>query len=201
MEALIPDSAASSTLKALPPSRFDLSRWARENPAGFAGLWFAAAAGLLAARALVFLPTLVVSAWSSGGAAGRQVGAVAVAYVCFSPSLLALMVGSLLGGSIVSPGHPDGWAPAARGASIGAVSLVVWLLMGTALLRLLSASIFGGWGELPPGAAEAVGLVLFGPFLIVTAVGAGAGYLLHVLIGRSSREEPSSTGQQARLES
>jgi hypothetical protein len=204
VEAPIPDPAAQAAAKASPHHTTGLSRWARENPAAFAGLWFAGAAGLLAAQALIFLPTLVAEARELGGASAWRVGAVALAHVYLSPSLLALVLGSFLGASVVSPGYPDGQAPAVRGALVGAISLVIWVLIGTALLHAWSIGALVETSEAPLGAAAAVGLVLLlllVPFLIVSAVGAGAGYLLHALTARSPRAEASGAGQPARLES
>jgi len=149
----------------------------------FAGLWFTAAAGLLVGQALNFLPALLVEARAVGGLAAWQWGAFALAYVYLAPLLLALILGSLLGASIVVPGFPDGWAPAARGMLVGVGSLAVWALVGSLVMRSMTGYSLAVGSEAPPGATEAVGLVLLPvPFLMVSAVGAIAGFLLHALV-------------------
>jgi hypothetical protein len=123
-------------------------------------------------------------------------------HVYISPSLLALVLGTFLGAEVVSPGYPDGQAPAVRGALVGAISLMIWLLIGNALLHAWSIGAIVETSEAPLGAAAVVGLVLLPvPFLIVSALGPGAGYLLHALFARSPRAEPSVAGEQAGLES
>jgi hypothetical protein len=149
----------------------------------FAGLWFTAAAGLLVGQALIFLPALLVEARAVGGLAAWQWGAFALAYVYLAPLLLALILGSLLGASIVVPGFPDGWAPAARGMLVGVGSLAVWALVGSLVMRSMTGYSLAVGSEAPPGATEAVGLVLLSvPSLMVSAVGAIAGFLLHALV-------------------
>ncbi len=163
-----------------------------DDPKAFSGLWFAAAAGLLVGQALFALPVLVAQARSIGGLAAWQWGTFALAYVYIAPVLVALILGSALGGSIVDPGCADGWAPAARGMLVGVGSLAVWLLIGTTIVQMTPGYSLAAVGEAPPGAAEAVGLILLPvPFLIVAAFGAGAGYLLHALAPRSS-DRPST---------
>ncbi len=158
-----------------------------ENPKAFSGLWFAAAAGLLVGQALFALPVLVAQARLIGGLAAWQWGAFALAYVYLAPLLLALILGSLLGGVIVVPGFPDGWAPAARGMLVGVGSLVIWLLVGSMMVRLMPGYASAAGAEAPPGAAEAIGLVLLPvPFLLVAAVGACAGFMLHSLVPQAS---------------
>jgi hypothetical protein len=113
-----------------------------------------------------------------------------------------LVLGSFLGARIVSPGYPDGQAPAVHGALVGGISLVIWLLIGSVLLHAWSVDTMLETSEAPPGTSAAVGLILLPvPFLIVSAAGAGAGYLLHALFVQSPRTEPGIVGQQARLES
>lgn len=164
-----------------------MSTWAADNPKAFSGLWFAASAALLVGQALFALPVLVAQARSIGGLAAWQWGTFALAYVYVAPLLLALILGSVLGGPIIVPGFTDGWGPAARGMLVGVGSLVVWLLMGTMTVRLMLGFASASAGEAPPGAAEAVALVLLPvPFALVAAVGAGAGFVLHALVPRRS---------------
>jgi len=197
MEARIADPVKPSPTGALLAPRTGAAKWAVENPIAFSGLWFAAAAGLLVGQALVFLPTLVAEARAIGGPAAWQWGAFALAYVYIAPPLLALVLGSLLGGTIVVPGFPDGWASAVRGMLVGVGSLVVWLLIGSLVLRSISGTALAGGSEAPPGAAEAVGLVLLPvPFLIVAAVGAIAGFLLHALVPRGPNKT-TAAGRRA----
>jgi len=163
----------------------------------FAGVWFAAAAGLLSGQVLIFLPTLLAEARAIGGLTGWQWGAFALAYVYLAPLLLALILGSLLGASIVVPGFPDGWAPAARGMLVGVGSLAVWVLVGSLVMRSMTGYSLAGGSDGPPGAAEAVGLVLLPvPFLMVSAVGAIAGFLLHALVPHRANRT-SGDGRQA----
>jgi hypothetical protein len=184
-EAPIPDPSGTPGIRTSPAARPRLSRWAAENPRAFSGLWFAAAAGLLTGQALFALPVLV--ARSIGGLAAWQWGAFALAYVYLAPLLLALILGSMIGGSIVVPGFPDGWAPAVRGMLVGLGSLAIWLLLGSMMVRLMPGFSSAAGGEAPPGAAEAVGLILLPvPFLIVAAIGAGAGFVLHSVVPRRS---------------
>jgi hypothetical protein len=168
----------------------------------FSGLWFAAAAALLVSQALIFLPALVVEARAIGGPAAWQWGAFALGCVYLAPPFLALILGSLLGGPIVAPGFPDGWAPAGRGMLVGVGSLVVWLLIGSLVLRSMSGTSLAGGSEAPPGAAEAVGLVLLPvPFLMVAAVGAIAGFLLHALVPRGSNKTIADARQAEEVHS
>lgn len=153
----------------------------------FSGLWFAAAAGILVGQASFALPALVAQARWIGGLAGWQWGVYALGTVYLAPPLLALIFGSLLGAAIVVPGCPDGWAPAARGALIGMLSLAAWFAMLTQLVRFLAASSPTGSGEAPPEAFEAAGYLLLPvPFLLVAGVGATAGFLLHALVHQGS---------------
>ena len=198
MEARIADPVKPSPTGALLAPRTGAAKWAVENPMAFSGLWFAAAAGLLVGQALIFLPALVAEARAIGGPAAWQWGAFALAYAYLAPLLLALILGSLLGGPIVVPGFSDGWAPAARGMLVGVGSLVVWLLIGTLALRSMSGTYLAGGSDAPPGAAEAVGLVLLPvPFLMVAAVGGIAGFLLHALVPQGSNKTIAD-GRQAK---
>ena len=163
----------------------------------FAGLWFAAAAGLLVGQALIFLPALLAEARAVGGLAAWQWGAFALAYVYLAPPLLALILGSLLGASIIVPGFPDGWAPAARGMMVGVGSLAVWALVGSLVMRSMTGYPLAAASEAPPGAAEAVWLVLLSvPSLMVSAIGAIAGFLLHALVPHRANRA-SGDGRQA----
>jgi hypothetical protein len=202
METPIPDPTATPAVVSSRAARSALSRWAVENPKAFSGLWFAAAAGLLVGQALFALPVLVAQARSIGGLAAWQWGAFALAYVYVAPLLLALILGSVLGGPIIVPGFTDGWAPAARGMLVGVGSLVAWLLMGTMTLRSMPGFASASRSEAPPGAAEAAGLVLLPvPFLLVAAVGAGAGFVLHTLMPRGSKEKAAEARQAAEVHS
>ena len=173
-----------------------------ENPKAFSGLWFAAAAGLLVGQALFALPVLVAQARSIGGLAAWQWGAFVLAYVYIAPVLVALILGSAFGGSIVVPGFADGWASAARGMLVGVGSLAVWLLIGTTIVQQMPGYTSAAGSESPPGAAEAAGLVLLPiPFLLVAAVGAGAGYVLHALAPRVSNKTSAEEMQTMEVHS
>jgi len=201
-EAPIPDPTDTPAVVSTRAARSALSRWAVENPKAFSGLWFAAAAGLLVGQALFALPVLVAQARTIGGLAAWQWGAFALAYVYVAPLLLALILGFVLGAPIIVPGFTDGWAPAARGMLVGVGSLVAWLLMGTMTLRLMPGFASASGSEAPPGAAEAAGLVLLPvPFLLVAAVGACAGFVLHTLMPRGPKEETAEARQAVEVHS
>ncbi len=152
----------------------------------FAGLWFAGAAGLLSAQALPLLPGLVAEARTLDGLAAWQVGAVTLGHVFLSPALLGLVTGCLLGEQIIAPGCGDGWVAAARGAVIGAISTLAWVLMAAVLLRFTSALAPAGAIDTPPGTQEVVALIVVALLLAVAILcGAAAGYLLHALFNGS----------------
>jgi hypothetical protein len=152
----------------------------------FAGLWFAGAAGLLSAQALLLLPGLVAEARTLDGLAAWQVGAVTLGHVYLSPALLALVTGCLLGEQIIAPGCGDGWAAAVRGAVIAAISTLAWALMAAVLLRFTSALAPAGAINTPPGTQEVVALIVVALLLAVAIpCGAAAGYLLHALFDGS----------------
>lgn len=193
MEAPIPDPAARAAVKA--PSYTGLSRWARENPAAFAGLWFASAAGLVTGQALHILPGLVAEARALGGLAAWQWGAFALGYVYVAPVLLALLMGTLLGGPIVACECPDGRDPAVRGALIGAGSLAAWLVMAPLLVKPLVAASPLAPGIALPAEWGAAGLLLLSvPFLLVAGIGGAAGFLLHALF-KGAQQPSSDTGR------
>jgi hypothetical protein len=195
MEAPIPDSAARAATKA--PSQAGLSRWARENPDAFAGLWFATAAGLVTGQALHILPGLVAEARALGGLVAWQWGAFALGYVYVAPVLLALLMGTLLGGPIVAGGYPDGRDTAVRGTLIGASSLAAWLVMAPLLVRPLIAASPMTAGNAFRAEWGAAGLLLLCiPFLLVVGIGGAAGFLLHALFTGAPRLS-SDTGRES----
>ncbi len=199
MEARIPDPVASSWTGGLAVPLSSLSKWAVENPMAFSGLWFGAAAAFLVGQALIFLPALVAEARAIGGPAAWQWGAFALAYVYIAPPLLALVLVELSSaGRSSCRDCPDGWAPAVRGAAVGVGSLVAWLSDRHRVAEVDVRRRSAGGREAPPGAAEAAALVLLPvPFLIVAAVGAIAGFLLHALVPES-RTRRLRIGQQER---
>jgi hypothetical protein len=179
-------------------SRSGLGRWAAANPTAFAGLWFAGAASLLSAHALLLLPGLVAEARTLGGLAAWQVGAVTLGHVYLSPALLALVTGCLLGGPIIAPGCGEGWAAAVRGAVIAAIIALTWALMAAGLLGFTSALAPAGSSDTPAGALEVFALTVVALLLAVAIpCGAAAGYLLHALFAGPSpgggREAESGT--------
>ena len=166
----------------------------------FAGLWFAGAAGLLSAQALLLLPGLVAEARTLDGLAAWQVGAVTLGHVYLSPALLALVTGCLLGEKIIAPGFGDGWAAAVRGAVIAAISALSWALMAAVLLRFTSARAPAGVIDAPPGTQEVVAVIVVALLLAVAIpCGAAAGYLLHALFDGSGLRAggEAETGKQA----
>jgi len=123
-----------------------------------------------------------------------------LAHVYLSPVLLALVVGSLLGGTIVSPGLPNGWAAAVRGSAIGVISLLAWAFLGAVILVSLAGHVPPTASEAPPGAAEAAAVVLLPvPLGLAAGVGACAGYLLHALLDGSRHRAggDAKTGNEA----
>lgn len=180
--------------------RSGLAGWVFENPTAFAGLWFAGAAGLLSAQALLLLPGLVAEARTIDGPAAWQVVGVTLGHVYLLPALLALVTGCLLGGQIITPGCGDGWAAAVRGAVIATISTLAWALMAAGLLRFTSALAPAGASDTPPGTQEVVALIVVALLLAVAIpCGAAAGYLLHALFARSRVRagEVAETGNEA----
>jgi hypothetical protein len=153
-------------------------------------------------QAAFAVPALVAQARLIGGLAAWQWGAYALGTIYLAPPLLALLFGSMLGTSIVSPGFPDGWEPSGRGALIGGLSLAAWLGMVTLLVQSLAAFWPTGSGETPPEAFEAAGYILLTvPFVLAAGVGACAGFLLHAVRPRGSMGSAADVGQAHEVDS
>jgi hypothetical protein len=195
------ERSVSSRTEQSPAQMSVVSRWARENPAAFAGLWFAAAAGLMATHLLRFLPGILVHAYSLGGTEAWTWGALGLGYVYVMPGLLALLVAMPLGRPIVARTEPHGWDAALRGALIGTGSFSVWLLMGPVLLRPLLSEPVRMVGVPMLSAWGAVGLLwLLAVHLLVACIGGWVGFLLHVFCRGKPKQLVVAASQAGRVE-
>ena len=179
-----------------------LLQWAQENPAAFAGLWFAAVATLLATRLLTFLPGIVAQAYSIGGTEGWASGAMGVGYAYVAPGLLALVIGMPLGKPIVEGSEPHGWEAALRGALIGTACFSLWLLLAPLLARPILPESLWTAGYPVPGLWVRIGLAwLLLAHLVMAGIGGWAGFLLRVFCKKSPQPLADEVAGAGRVES